>query len=90
MLSQDVQQQKKTQKSHQVLRIPVGWCGGHHAFQSFQQPFPFSQNGTPLGLQMHSAALQGHYPWTSRNQGNQRAKKKNTQTENMAPPKEGV
>lgn len=34
---------------------------------------------------MHSA-LQGHYPWTSRNQANQRAQKK-AQTESVAPKK---
>ena len=69
------QQKKNTFKSHQVLKNSGRMMWAHHAFQSFQQPFPFSQNGTPLGLQMHSAALQGHYPWTSSNQGNVRAKK---------------
>lgn len=78
--SHDVQPSKKnTIKSHQVLRIPVGWC-----WPSCLPRFPatislHSKWRAPLGLQTHSAAPQGHYPWTSRNQGNQRAKKTHRQ-----------
>lgn len=77
--SHDVQPSKKnTIKSHQVLRIPVGWC-----WPSCLPRFPatislHSKWRAPLGLQTHSAAPQGHYPWTSRNQGINVPRKKHT------------
>ena len=57
MLSHDVQPAKKNTKKSSGSQNSSRNDVGHHAFQSFQQLFPFTQNGTPLGLQMHLAAL---------------------------------